>query len=132
MKKFFKYLLKVLGVAVFAALTAFIVIWALNTVHVTNADLSFMNNLPGWDKVLATQLAYPVPFQLLLYGVALLCLYATLILVLSLIPVLGKLLKGVVKFIVGGIVMFISVVLITIGACGIAGVLPEWLLSWLN
>ncbi len=47
MKKFFKYLLKVIGVAIFLAITGFVVIYALNILGYTNIDLSFMDKVPG-------------------------------------------------------------------------------------
>ncbi len=127
MKKFLKYLLKVIGVALFLAITLFIVLYALNTLHVTNIDLSFMNRIPGYDVVLKWQAQYTKYFALILYGIALMCLYISLTLVLSLIPVIGKALKGVVKFILGGIIIFASVILILLGGLGVAGLMPSWL-----
>ncbi len=45
MKKFFKYLCKVVGVAIFLAITVFVVIYALNTLGVTNINLDFTDKL---------------------------------------------------------------------------------------
>ncbi len=127
MKKFFKYLLKVIGVAIFLAITGFVVIYALNILGYTNIDLSFMDKIPGWDKVQEWQVTYSKYFVMILGGIALMCLYISLTLVLSLIPIFGRLLKGVVKFVIGGIVVFASFILILLGALGIAGIMPAWL-----
>ncbi len=127
MKKFFKYLFKIVGVAIFLAITAVVVIYALNTLGYTSVDLSFMDKMPGWNKVLEWQAMYANYFVMILSGIALLCLYISLTLVLSLIPVVGKLLKGVVKFVIGGIVIFAAFILILLGGLGVAGVMPAWL-----
>ena len=127
MKKFFKYLCKVVGVAIFLAITVFVVIYALNTLGVTNINLDFTDKLWGWDVVLKWQEQYSKYFVMILSGIAILCLYISLTLVLSLIPVAGKLLKGVVKFVLGGIVIFVAFILILLGGLGVAGVMPAWL-----
>lgn len=123
MKKFFKYLFKVLGVAIFVAITAILVIYALDILNVISVEIPYLDKIPGWEKVEAAQLAHPRSFTLIVLGIATIFCYGSIGCILSLIPVIGKPVRKVIKMICGWLFILATIILITVGALGMTDVI---------
>lgn len=120
----FKKITKILFTCLFLALAIFLVLFSLDKLNVISLDFSFLQNIPGWDNVMELESKHHTSFNCLVFGISLLFSYIALNIILSMIPVLGKVVKIIIKIIIGWLLILASVALIVFGIVGLAGLIP--------
>ena len=119
-----KKIIKILFTCLFIALAIFMVLFSLNKLDIISLDFSFLHGIPGWEKIANLESEHMIPFNSLVFGMSILLAYIALNIILSMIPILGKITKIVVKFVIGWLLIFASVVLIIFGTVGVLWLIP--------
>ena len=116
-KRIIKFI-KVILTCVILALSIFLMLFTLNIFNAISLDFSFLENIPWWDKVVWYENKYTEYFNCILIGIIALLSYSSVHIILSMIPGVGKLLRKILKFSVGIIVIIISSLLLIYGVIG--------------
>lgn len=113
-KKIFKFLLS----SLFIGIAIFLILFSLNRLNMISLDFSFLNEIPGWNYVNNLELKSPLFFNLIVFGVSIIFSYLALNLILSMVPIIGKITKIILKIVVGWILILSSIALIITGVVG--------------
>lgn len=125
MKKALKWIIKLLFITIFIVISIFVILYALQTIGISTINFDWLNKISFWDEILQVQVTHKISFGMLLFGISGLCAYFSLSLVLSLIPLAGKVIKKIINFLIGWLLLIASIILIIIGSLGVAGIIPN-------
>lgn len=119
-----KKIIKTIFTCLFLGIAIFLILFSLNKLNIVSLDFGFLNNIPGWDKVLELEAKHHWPFNSLVFGISLVFTCIALNMTLSMIPVLGSLVKILFKIVLEWLLIFASVGLIIFGVVGLMGLIP--------